>query len=185
MHRNEAGQMIESAWRAIPDRFPCAQIDEYIVMPNHLHGILRIVGDAVRAPLADAPSDVRAPLVGALQHDHTVRAPFMGAPRDVRAPFMGAPDRHPPSLGEMIGAFKSISTNEYIKGVKQRRWPSFTTRLWHRNFYEHIVRNDDELEKIRDYIRRNPLKWECDRYNPARGAPVVDEDGRVVTWENT
>jgi REP element-mobilizing transposase RayT len=85
----------------------------------------------------------------------------------------------------MIGAFKPLTTNYYIRGVKQQRWPGFYEKLWQRNFYEHIVRSENELEKIRDYIRHNPLRWECDRYNPERGVPVVEEDGRIVPWSQS
>ena len=59
-----------------------------------------------------------------------------------------------------------MTTNEYIRGVKQFGWPRFNRQLWQRNYYEHIVRNDDELNRIREYIMNNPLKWELDRENP-------------------
>jgi REP element-mobilizing transposase RayT len=85
----------------------------------------------------------------------------------------------------MIGAFKSITTDEYIRGVREEGWPRFSETFWQRNFYEHIVRNEEELEKIRDYIRRNPLMWAIDRYNPDRAVPVVDQEGRVVPWEES
>jgi len=162
MNWNDAGQMVDYAWRSIPDRFPSAQLDEYIVMPNHFHGILRIV---------------RAPLVGA--HD-TVRAPPVGA-QDRKT----AGTRPVPTFGEMVGSFKSITTDQYIYGVRDRAWPAFDRRFWHRNFYEHIIRDEDELEKVRAYIRQNPLRWECDRYNPDRGVPVVDGEGRVVPWDES
>jgi len=60
-------------------------------------------------------------------------------------------------LGGVIGEFKSITTNEYIRGVKQYDWPPFPGRLWQRN-YEHIIRNDIELNRIREYIVNNPAK---------------------------
>jgi len=166
MNQNDAGAMVERAWKCIPQRFPTAEMDEHIVMPNHFHGILRIVG----APLVGAPN------AGSPRQ----RAGTRGAPKQTRAPTRGAP-----TFGEMIGAFKSITTDEYIRGVREEGWPRFSETFWQRNFYEHIVRNEQELEKIRDYIRRNPLMWAIDRCNPDRAVPVIDEEGRVVPWDES
>ena len=77
--------------------------------------------------------------------------------------------RPAPTLGEIIGAFKSMSTKEYINNVKINNWPRFNNRLWQRNFYEHIIRNDAELSRIRQYIVENPLQWEFDKENPKNG----------------
>ena len=74
------------------------------------------------------------------------------------------------SLGEHAGSplhvvvqwFKTMTTNEYIRGVKQRGWLPFDRRLWQRNYWERIIRNDSELCHIRQYIRENPSQWECD-----------------------
>ena len=66
----------------------------------------------------------------------------------------------------MVGAFKSITTDEYIRGVKKPGWPRFDGRKWQRNFYEHIIRDDRELNAIRQYIQNNPAKWEMVRDNP-------------------
>lgn len=71
-----------------------------------------------------------------------------------------------PTLGNIIGTFKSITTNEYIRGVKIKKWPPFNHRIWQRNYYEHIIRNEKSLNKIRQYIIDNPPKWEIDKYNP-------------------
>lgn len=71
-------------------------------------------------------------------------------------------------MGDIIGAFKSMTTNEYIRGVRQFRWTPFPGRLWQRNYYEHIIRNEDELNRIRGYIVDNPLRWHLDRENPER-----------------
>jgi putative transposase len=66
----------------------------------------------------------------------------------------------------MIGAFKSITTNEYIEGVKDNNWPRFNKRLWQRNYYEHVIRNEADLNRIRDYIQSNPANWDEDEENP-------------------
>ena len=77
-----------------------------------------------------------------------------------------ATTRVAPTVGGVVGAFKSISTVEYTRVVKQNGWPSFNRRLWQRNYYEHIIRNEESLNRIREYIVNNPLQWEFDRENP-------------------
>ena len=141
---NDAGQMIRAGWERLTERFPAIQLDMYVVMPNHLHGIITIVG----APL------VGAPIVDALGVRATTRvAPAGGAER--RA-----------TLGNMVGAFKSLTTNQYARGVRERKWPSFDGRLWQRNYFEHIIRSKRDHDAIRQYIIDNPLEWELNRHNP-------------------
>jgi REP element-mobilizing transposase RayT len=55
--------------------------------------------------------------------------------------------------------FKTMTTNEYIRGVKGLGWTPFQRRFWQRNYYEHVIRNDDSLNRIREYIINNPLRW--------------------------
>ena len=62
-------------------------------------------------------------------------------------------------LSNVVGWFKSMSTNEYIRGVKQLGWPPFDRKLWQRNYYERIIRDDKEYYNICEYIQQNPLKW--------------------------
>jgi REP element-mobilizing transposase RayT len=64
--------------------------------------------------------------------------------------------------------FKTMTTNGYIQGVKNSGWPRFTGKLWQRSYYEHIVRKDDDLNRIREYIVNNPLQWGMDDENPLR-----------------
>jgi len=68
-----------------------------------------------------------------------------------------------PRLGDVMKWFKSITTNRYIHGVKDRGWPRFDGHLWQRNYYDHIVRNDVDLDRIRTYIENNPGTWEADQ----------------------
>ena len=71
-----------------------------------------------------------------------------------------------PTLGDVVGAFKSITTHEYINGVDNKNWPQFYKRLWQRNYYEHVVRDEADLNRIRDYIQSNPVNWDEDEENP-------------------
>ncbi len=69
-------------------------------------------------------------------------------------------------LHRVIQWFKTMTTNEYIKGVKNLGWESFDKRLWQRNYYEHIIRNQQSLIKISNYIENNPFFWNDDQLNP-------------------
>ncbi len=74
------------------------------------------------------------------------------------------PHKSNPPLHEMVQWFKTMTTNEYIRNVKQNNWPRFNGKLWQRNYYEHIIRNEKSYYQISEYIRNNPIKWQDDRY---------------------
>ena len=136
MQSNEAGRMVERWWLELNRKFPTVKTDDYVVMPNHFHGILAI---QVGADLRVGPAPEGA---------HT-----------------GAP------LPTIVQWFKTMTTNEYIRGVKSASWPSFNGQLWQRSFYEHVIRDDGSLNRIRQYILDNPARWAFDRENPQAGAP--------------
>ena len=69
-----------------------------------------------------------------------------------------------PTLGAIVGAFKSITTNEYIRSVHDLGWPPFDKRIWQRNYYEHIIRSQTEFDNIWNYIECNPQNWDKDRF---------------------
>lgn len=69
-------------------------------------------------------------------------------------------------LSKIIQWFETMSTNEYIRNVKQNNWEPFYKKLWQRNYYERIIRNENELNVIRQYIINNPLNWQADNDNP-------------------
>ena len=70
------------------------------------------------------------------------------------------------SLPDVVHRFKSLTTYRYSNGVKQKGWLPFPSRLWQRDYYEHIIRNEYDLNEIREYIVNNPLKWQYDKENP-------------------
>lgn len=70
------------------------------------------------------------------------------------------------SLPDVMRNFKSLTTTYYMKGVKENKFEPFKNKLWQRNYYEHIIRKSESLDKIRQYIIDNPRKWEDDRENP-------------------
>jgi len=167
---NDAGIMIGSIWLKAPDRFPRMALDVYVVMPNHFHGIVFIRSQEnsedtggehkvrpyipsapIRASTNDDPISSRS--VGTLKTNKEHKCPH---------------GTREGSLGRMMQSFKSITTDEYIVGVKQKDWPAFSGRLWLRNYYEHIIRNEDELAVIRNYILTNPMYWEEDEEHPSK-----------------
>ncbi|MDA3883826.1 MAG: hypothetical protein PF481_11140 [Bacteroidales bacterium] len=115
-------------------RFPNVVLHEHIIMPNYTHVILEIV-------------PVGATLVVA--HDNN------GQPQGI-APTI--------TIGNIIGAFKSITTKAYIYGVKTKHWESFNGNLWQRNYYEHIIRTKQSYNHIFEYIIQNPIMWKDDRF---------------------
>lgn len=126
---NDAGEMAREVWLTMPHRFPLVEMDGFVVMPDHVHGIIVIRGAGTRAPMKDAPTPDRA--------DATPTAP---------------------ALGDVVGAYKSLTTAAYIQGVHTAQWPSFDRRLWQRNFYERVIRDEYEMNELRAYIRDNPLR---------------------------
>jgi REP element-mobilizing transposase RayT len=70
------------------------------------------------------------------------------------------------TIGDIVGAFKSITTNNYIHGVQKSGWNPFEKRLWQQNYWEHIIRDDIAMSRIRAYIRTNPARWAGDQLHP-------------------
>ena len=70
-------------------------------------------------------------------------------------------------LQRLVQWFKTMTTNEYIRGVKNQQWPPFNKKLWQRNYWEHIIRDEESLNRIRQYIIDNPLHWTIDSLHPA------------------
>jgi REP element-mobilizing transposase RayT len=145
---NDAGRIIQAAWDKLPDHYPGVECDEFIVMPNHVHGIIVLVDDS------DSGIDVGA---GPRACPGKAKPQKSGQPQGV-APTM--------SLADVVHRFKTLTTKRYIDGVKASDWTPFAGRLWQRNYYEHVIRGENELNRIREYIRNNPLQWAMDRENP-------------------
>lgn len=160
MRLNDAGKIVADEWIKTSAIRHEIELDAWVVMPNHFHGIVIITGDAVGAHgRAPQRQDIRQ--VGA--HG---RAPQQGHPpqrgHPPQPPPPDAPDRilrrAPKSLGSLVAGFKSAVTKR-INSL--RNTPG--AKLWQRNYWEHIVRNEPELNRIREYIGNNPAKWEMDK----------------------
>ena len=111
-------RIVDTEWVNLPKKFEMVDLDEYVVMPNHIHGII-----GIRATVKVAPT-----------------------------------------LGQIIGAYKSWVIHECLELAKIKE--KFIGKLWQRNYYEHIIRNENDLNRIRKYIRNNPSNWTKDKLFP-------------------
>ena len=127
-------------WHELPIFYHGIRTDQFQIMPNHLHGIIVIVGDGPRA-----------------------------VPNEARFNPNGQPQGVVPtlSLSKVIHRFKTLTTRLYIRGVQNNGWEPFDKKLWQRSFYDHVIRTDESLEDIRAYIKNNPLNWASDEENAA------------------
>jgi len=118
MKLNTAGQMIERVYREVISSFDNIVSDHFVIMPNHVHGMISIQ----RADTRSAPTTAV-------------------------------------TIGRVVQAFKSKTTVAYIRGVKNGSFLAFQKRLWQRNYYEHIVRDEDDYIIKWNYINENPARW--------------------------
>jgi len=144
MKLSDAGKMTEELWNKLPEKFNEVFLDEYVIMPNHFHGIIGIDNNVGVDPCVNPIEQGRHTGLP-LQENENVN-PIEGLPRYIRW-------------------FKTMTTNKYIDGVNEKNWEPFYQKLWQRNYFEHVVRNEKELSEIRKYIEINPIKWEDDEYN--------------------
>lgn len=131
---NEYGNAALNEWVKTADIRPNVELDYYVIMPNHLHGVLMInyVCNAGRGVLQYAPTRP------------TLRSPSQ-------------------TIGAIVRGFKSAVTKT-INDIRDT--PGVPVRQ--RNYYEHVIRNDDELNRIREYVVNNPARWEEDENNPEK-----------------
>lgn len=124
---NQLGNIVETYWDDLPKHFNNVSLDKFIMMPNHLHGIV-VIENPCRGGVT--------PPLRKCKHF---------------------------TLGQIVGYFKYQSTKHINKIMNSPGKP-----FWQRNYYEHIIRNEHELNQIRGYIVNNPLKWEFDTNNPKK-----------------
>lgn len=127
----QAGEIAAQEWARLPRRFPAVELDEFILMPNHLHGIILLAGPNGGVPRGPAPEQFGAPVKG--------------------------------SILTILRSFKS-SVTQRCQWLARNDIPP----VWQGNYYEHIIRSEDELNRIRQYILENPLHWPTDRENTDR-----------------
>ncbi len=140
MKTNYLGEIVEKCWKEIPKKYQNVETDAFVVMPDHFHGIIII-------------NDVANPYVGAMSHRPDSRHEPGGNNEPIS---IGATQRRPYKItpGKIVAFFKYESTKRINETNRSPGAP-----VWQRNYYEHIVRNQDELNRIREYIYNNPGRW--------------------------
>lgn len=140
--------IINAVWQALSSWFPTIELDEFVVMPNHVHFIIWIINRTVDMSLAGVQDEGR--LDGSKSHPYKIPTPTK--------------INSTPMLGDVVGTFKSLVFKVYLDWIKAND-PTRRAKFWQENYYEHIIRNDSELNAIRQYIINNPINWNNDRDN--------------------
>lgn len=161
-------KIIEKYWFDLPRHYPHIELDEFVIMPNHVHGIICLVGAGyddrdTKLSRSDKPA---LPQSGTGADSKTAQSPPRRAGLPGLRPAEPAPTdalqkekRH--SLAEVVRFFKIYSAREINRLRHTTGLP-----VWQRNYYEHVIRNEESLNKVREYIIANPLQWEMDTENP-------------------
>ena len=136
---NDRGQTVQDEWEKSAQIRDEVELDAFVVMPNHVHGVVVITDRPGRA---------------------TGRSPLQFGPAKR-------------SVGAFVGGFKSVVT----KRINETRGAPGTP-VWQRNYFEHVIRDEDSLNRIRQYINDNPARWEFDRENPAALKPESEYSWR-------
>ena len=152
MHEHECGHVVREQWFESAWKRKEIELDAFMVMPNHMHGLLWILGP--RGEHVLMKSGFVLPL------ERMPKAP----PRSQAV----SPAMRPRSLASWAAGFKSAVTSRVRKV-----WNRPEAAVWQEDYFERIVRDEEELNRIREYILTNPLRWGSDRYNPAR---VLDQE---------
>ena len=163
---NEIGILMEKCWLELENRF-LVQLDEYVIMPNHFHGILRINRATTRVARTLNPNVGAGFMPAQNINNNSIQNMANTLNPNVGAGFMPAQNINidpaqnidiNPALGNIIGSFKSIFVWKYVQSIKNQNWPKFFKRLWQRNYYERIIRDNKEYLAVKKYIRNNPKK---------------------------
>lgn len=145
---NKIGKIVEWEWLELSKRLPYIELGAYVVMPNHFHGILYIYENVGTTRQGQTMSLSGTEPLQTLTTDSMGGSPLPRGPK-------------PASLGAIIAQFKSRVTKRIWK------FPEFKeTPIWQRNYYEHIIRNEQDLQNKTDYIEANPSLWDEDDENP-------------------
>jgi len=140
---NDSGKMVEKYILEIvnnTDKFFNVKINEYVIMPDHIHAIIKINEPSITNPPVGA--DLRV-------------CPYLSRIAPVNHVAL-----NPIELGTIIQWLKTMTTNEYTNGVKTFKWKPFHKKLWQRNYYESIIHDEAGYARIAEYIRNNPISWE-------------------------
>jgi REP element-mobilizing transposase RayT len=156
--------MVERWYFEMQNKYPGIRCHEMVVMPDHFHCIIEITDENVTDNahnVTDAHADATDAHVAPLRG----RPDIAPAPESTKNAYGPDNKKYNATIGDMMDWFKTMTTNEYIRGVKNNGWQRFNGKLWQRNYWEHIIRDEAELARIANYIIANPENWQKDRFN--------------------
>jgi len=171
MYENDCGKLAREQWLESAQIRQAFALDAFIVMPNHLHGILWILGpkrerllmgSGFAQPIVGAdgarPPDAQTPVGASRARPLAERRSALQTPRNRRGPI---PPMRSHSLASWAAGFKSALTSRI-----RELWNRPRAAVWQEDYFEHVIRDEDELFRIREYILSNPARWKLDRENP-------------------
>lgn len=145
MQLNEIGKMAEKYWLEIPGHFKNVRLGEFVIMPNHMHGILILNGESGGGVVETLQCNVSTETITTTNHGDT-------------NPFMSDISPKPGSVSTIIRSYKSVCT----KNINQQHTLDFA---WQPRFHDHVIRNHMEYSRIENYIIYNPKNWKEDRFH--------------------
>ena len=167
LHCNERGAIVQELWDTLPTRFPGIELDAFIVMPNHVHGILirtQEIEPSIETHTQSAQSAQSAQLTQSDIHKPAHTSSHTGHTlRDYRT----NPHRMQ-TLNEIVRTFKGITSYTLHK-------QGTSEFAWQREFYELVIRNQQQLDHFRSYIMNNPTTWLDDKLHPNMENPYKVE----------
>ncbi len=180
IHLNLVSATVKAVWESLPRHFPLIELDAFVVMPNHVHGII-LISDSPSNCNPNGNSNPNGNCRGeafVLRCNNTPQessytnadAPYVATAS--LTPFPGCNDISPPrgtqsgSIGAIIQNFKSVATRRVNRLTRN------SGTLWQRNYHEEIIRNEKAYENIRRCIVENPLSWDEDEENPLKFKPI-------------
>ncbi len=167
---SDVGQIVSEQWFELKNRYPRIELDQFIVMPNHIHGIIII--NAEQAEQSPAPTTECTRCTNTRAEQSPAPTTECNRGTDTRAEQSPTPttectrgtdtqvEQSPaPTIGAIICAYKSITTR-----LANKKHNAPGRIIWQRNYYDHVIRDESDLLNIRQYIQDNPFKWEEDKY---------------------
>jgi REP element-mobilizing transposase RayT len=155
MGLSEIGEIIKCEWQKTGIIRKNVKLDEFVVMPNHLHGILVIEAMGVETPRRGVSTNETHPPTNETHPPTNETHPPVN---DTRKPIFCGNNWKPNTLGSIINQFKSVSTKR-IRSIGYKHFE------WQSRYYDHVIRNQQSLDRIRKYIINNPVNWQDDRMN--------------------
>ena len=159
MHPNPIGETVEAIWNNLPRHFPFIELDAFVLMPNHVHGIILITenqfnfrGEAFEQIVSDSQPEYSTLNTSPSFSDNST------LPHGTQSG----------SLGAIVQNFKSVATRRVNRLTRNKG------TVWQRNYYEQIIRDEKAYENIRRYIVENPLRWDEDEENPLNLKPIQE-----------